>query len=91
MSDTTAASFNGPISILDYVAIAPGSTATDAIARSIELSQTVERLGYRRHWFSEHHNTRGLACTAPEALRARSSVSVTSSARMLVHSFQAMM
>ncbi len=32
-----------------------------------------------------------VALSQPEALRARSSVSVTSSARMLVHSFQAMM
>jgi hypothetical protein len=32
-----------------------------------------------------------VALSQPEALSARSSVSVTSSARMLVHSFQAMM
>jgi len=35
------------------------------------LAKAVERLGYRRLWFSEHHNTRGLACTAPELIIAR--------------------
>lgn len=57
--------------MLDYVSVGPGSNATDAIARTVELSQTVEALGYRRHWFSEHHNTRTLACTAPELIIAR--------------------
>jgi luciferase family oxidoreductase group 1 len=63
--------FRGPISVLDYVSINEGDTAHDAITHSIELAKAVERLGYRRLWFSEHHNTRGLACTAPELIIAR--------------------
>jgi luciferase family oxidoreductase group 1 len=59
------------LSVLDYVSIGEGSTAHDAIERSVELAQRVEDLGYRRIWFSEHHNTRGLACTAPELIIAR--------------------
>jgi luciferase family oxidoreductase group 1 len=66
-----SAAFRGPISVLDYVSINEGDTAHDAIVHSIELAQHVERLGYRRLWFSEHHNTRGLACTAPELIIAR--------------------
>jgi luciferase family oxidoreductase group 1 len=71
MGVTTRPRFRGPISVLDYVSINDGDTAHDAITRSVELAQTVERLGYRRLWFSEHHNTRGLACTAPELIIAR--------------------
>ena len=69
--------FRGPISVLDYVSINEGDTAHDAIEHSVELAQLVERLGYRRLWFSEHHNTRGLACTAPELIIARVGASTT--------------
>jgi luciferase family oxidoreductase group 1 len=63
--------FHGPLSALDYVSINEGDTAHDAITHSVELAQHLERLAYRRLWFSEHHNTRGLACTAPELIIAR--------------------
>ncbi|MFI5956812.1 LLM class flavin-dependent oxidoreductase [Cryptosporangium sp. NPDC051539] len=59
------------VSVLDFVGIPYGGTAHDAIEASVSLAQTVERLGYRRIWFSEHHNSPTLACTAPELLIAR--------------------
>jgi luciferase family oxidoreductase group 1 len=59
------------VSVLDFVGIPYGGTAHEAIEASVELAQTVERLGYRRIWFSEHHNSPTLACTAPELLIAR--------------------
>lgn len=59
------------VSVLDFVGIPYGGTATEAIEASVELAQTVERLGYRRIWFAEHHNSPTLACTAPELLIAR--------------------
>ncbi|WP_143174968.1 LLM class flavin-dependent oxidoreductase [Cryptosporangium aurantiacum] len=59
------------VSVLDFVGIPYGGTATEAIDGSVELARTVERLGYRRIWFSEHHNSPTLACTAPELLIAR--------------------
>jgi luciferase family oxidoreductase group 1 len=71
------ARFDGPLSVLDYVSINDGDSAHDAIDHSIELAQTVERLGYQRLWFSEHHNTRGLACTAPELIIARIGAATT--------------
>jgi len=60
-----------PVSVLDFVGIPYGGTATEAIDASVALARDVERLGYRRIWFSEHHNSPTLACTAPELLIAR--------------------
>ncbi|GAA0266759.1 LLM class flavin-dependent oxidoreductase [Cryptosporangium japonicum] len=60
-----------PVSVLDFVGIQYGGTATDAIDASVQLARDVERLGYQRIWFSEHHNSPTLACTAPELLIAR--------------------
>lgn len=39
-----------------------------AIARSVELAQHVERLGYPRYWLAEHHSIAGLACSATSVL-----------------------
>lgn len=65
------------VSVLDFVGIPYGGTATAAIAHSVELARTVERLGYTRHWFSEHHNSTTLACTAPELIIARVAAETT--------------
>jgi luciferase family oxidoreductase group 1 len=43
---------------------APGS----AIARSVDLAQHVERLGFKRYWLAEHHSIAGLACSATVVL-----------------------
>ncbi|PRX96277.1 luciferase family oxidoreductase group 1 [Allonocardiopsis opalescens] len=57
--------------MLDYVITPPEVTATQALAEVVEVARTVERLGYKRIWFSEHHNSIGLACTAPELVIGR--------------------
>ena len=46
----------------------PGERAGSAIARSVELAQHVEKLGYRRYWLAEHHSIAGLACSATAVL-----------------------
>ena len=53
-----------PISVLDLAPIAAGTTAADALRRSLELAQHVEKLGYRRFWLAEHHNMPGIASSA---------------------------
>ena len=45
-----------------------GEPAGGAIARSVDLAQHVERLGYRRYWLAEHHSISGLACSATPVL-----------------------
>jgi len=45
-----------------------GESAGGAIARSVDLAQHVERLGYTRYWLAEHHSIEGLACSATAVL-----------------------
>jgi luciferase family oxidoreductase group 1 len=56
------------ISVLDLVGMRAGEPAGSAIARSVELAQHVERLGYKRYWLAEHHSIPGLACAATSVL-----------------------
>ena len=57
-----------PLSVLDQSPIAEGSTASDAIANTIDLARACDGLGYTRYWLAEHHASPGLAGCAPEAL-----------------------
>jgi luciferase family oxidoreductase group 1 len=53
---------------LDLVFTRAGEPAGNAIARSVELAQRVEQLGYKRYWVAEHHSIQGLACSATPVL-----------------------
>ena len=50
------------VSVLDLVGMRTGESAGAAIARSVDLAQHAEQLGYRRFWLAEHHSIAGLAC-----------------------------
>jgi luciferase family oxidoreductase group 1 len=56
------------ISVLDLVGMRRGESAGNAIVRSVNLAQHVERLGYKRYWLAEHHSISGLACSATPVL-----------------------
>jgi luciferase family oxidoreductase group 1 len=56
------------VSVLDLVGMRAGESAGSAIARSVDLAQHVERLGYKRYWLAEHHSISGLACSATAVL-----------------------
>jgi luciferase family oxidoreductase group 1 len=56
------------VSVLDLVGMHTGEPAGSAIARSVDLAQHVERLGYKRFWLAEHHAIHGLACSATAVL-----------------------
>jgi luciferase family oxidoreductase group 1 len=56
------------VSVLDLVGMRAGEPAGSAIARSVELAQYVEQLGYKRFWLAEHHSIAGLACAATAVL-----------------------
>jgi len=56
------------VSVLDLVGMHTGESAGSAIARSVDLAQHVERLGYTRFWLAEHHSSEGLACSATAVL-----------------------
>ena len=57
-----------PLSILDLVSISEGCTARDAIQASMDSARLADRLGYRRLWFAEHHNTPNLAASSTALL-----------------------
>ncbi len=57
-----------PLSLLDFVDIPSGLSATEAMARTVTTAQAADRLGYKRFWISEHHNFEGLASSSPEIL-----------------------
>ncbi|MGI4829431.1 MAG: LLM class flavin-dependent oxidoreductase [Janthinobacterium lividum] len=59
------------LSVLDQSPVPSGSTPADALANSLDLAKHVDRLGYTRLWYSEHHAMEMLACTAPEILITR--------------------
>lgn len=59
------------LNVLDQSPVRAGATVTHAVNETIELARATERLGYRRFWVAEHHNTEGLAGCAPEIMVTR--------------------
>ena len=57
-----------PLSILDLAHIRQGGTPAEAIRNSRLLAQRAETLNYKRFWLAEHHNIRGVACSATSVL-----------------------
>ncbi|WP_341941265.1 LLM class flavin-dependent oxidoreductase [Microbacterium sp. LWH10-1.2] len=66
------------LSVLDLVPVRSGQTSAEAIAASLSLAQTADRLGYRRYWFAEHHNMPAVASTTPPVLIAAAATRTTS-------------
>ncbi len=56
------------VSVLDLVGMGTGESVASAIARSVDLAQHAEQLGYKRFWLAEHHAIQGLACSATPVL-----------------------
>ena len=58
------------LSVLDLVPVHTGQTSSEAIAASLAVAETADRLDYRRYWFAEHHNMPAVASTTPPVLIA---------------------
>ena len=56
------------VSVLDLSPVMSGKTPSDALAATLDLASLADSLGYRRYWLAEHHNAKGLACSAPEVI-----------------------
>jgi luciferase family oxidoreductase group 1 len=56
------------LSVLDLVPVRSDQTSADAVAASLELARTADRLGFRRYWVAEHHNMPAVAATNPPVL-----------------------
>jgi luciferase family oxidoreductase group 1 len=58
------------LSVLDLVPVRVDQSTPDALAATLQLAQTAERLGYTRYWVAEHHNMPSVAATSPPVLIA---------------------
>jgi len=79
-----------PLSVLDLVPIASGSSAGAALHNTVDLARRTEALGYRRYWIAEHHLNTGVAGTSPPLViglvaGATGSIRVGSGAMQLGH------
>lgn len=59
---------NIPFSILELFTISEGTTALKTMENGLELAQLAEKVGYKRFWISEHHNTESLVSSATPLL-----------------------
>lgn len=58
------------LSVLDLVPVRTDQTSGDALAATVRLAQTADRLGFTRYWLAEHHNMASVAATSPPVLIA---------------------
>jgi luciferase family oxidoreductase group 1 len=58
------------LSVLDLVPVRSDQSTSDALAATLRLAQTAERLGYTRYWVAEHHNMPSVGATSPPVLIA---------------------
>ena len=58
------------LSALDLVPVSAGVSSGEAVSHSLALVQELDRLGYRRVWYAEHHNMPAIASTTPATLIA---------------------
>ena len=64
LSETNHSASQIRISVLDLAPIVEGSNPRTALANTIPLAQSAERLGFTRYWLAEHHNMHGIASSA---------------------------
>ncbi|MBW0254273.1 LLM class flavin-dependent oxidoreductase [Cellulomonas sp. PS-H5] len=59
-----------PLSVLDLAVVPAGGTGTQAVRAAVDLAVDLERLGYRRVWYAEHHLSPGVGSASPAVLAA---------------------
>jgi luciferase family oxidoreductase group 1 len=57
-----------PVSVLNLAPIREGQGPKDAIDAMVDLAQATEKMGYKRYWIAEHHNTPTLVSSATSIL-----------------------
>ncbi len=59
---------NIELSILDQSIVHKGFSARQAVEATIQTAKLADKLGYKRFWVSEHHNSKLIAGSTPEVL-----------------------
>ena len=60
-----------PLSVLDLSNVTTQTPPSQALQRSVELAQAVERFGYKRYWLAEHHSMASIASSTPDIMIGR--------------------
>jgi hypothetical protein len=58
------------LSVLDLIPVRTDQTTADALAATVRLAQTADRLGFTRYWVAEHHNMPSVGATSPPVVLA---------------------
>ena len=58
------------LSVVDQLPIHANSDGSGATQHATRLAMACDKLGYRRYWIAEHHNTPSYASPCPEILIA---------------------
>ena len=69
MTDRPAAA-RVPLSVLELAIVPEGGSGADSVRRTVDLAVDLDRLGYARVWFAEHHLAAGVASASPAVLAA---------------------
>lgn len=48
---------NIPLNVLELVSVSEGQTIKETLEQALEAAQLVDKLGFKRLWFAEHHNS----------------------------------
>nr|WP_152821211.1 MULTISPECIES: LLM class flavin-dependent oxidoreductase [unclassified Corynebacterium] len=56
------------MSLIDFCTVHENERPRDSLARSVELAQRAESLGFHRMWYAEHHNMPSITSSAPAVL-----------------------
>lgn len=59
-----------PLSVLDLALVPEGRAGAQAVRDAVDLAVDLDRLGYRRVWYAEHHLSPGVGSAAPAVLAA---------------------
>ncbi len=56
------------LSVIDLSLVPTNGDRKEAVKNSLETAQKVEKWGYKRIWFAEHHGSAGIVGRAPEVM-----------------------
>ncbi|UQI47725.1 LLM class flavin-dependent oxidoreductase [Streptomyces sp. HU2014] len=67
-----------PLSALEVAMVQTGTRAVDTLRDTAAFAQELERLGYRRIWYAEHHHSPAIGAFPPVVLTAHAAASTSS-------------
>ncbi|MCQ4045221.1 LLM class flavin-dependent oxidoreductase [Streptantibioticus rubrisoli] len=66
-----------PLSVLEVAVVQAGTQPVDTLVQTAPFAQGVERLGYRRLWYAEHHSSPAIGAFPPVVLIAHAAASTS--------------